>query len=88
MRKTIIICFALVVFSVPSISAQQQKTLAQKITKAEAVQKAKKSINGRILKVQEQAGIFQIKVLQKSGRVTLVEVNKQTGKVNIRKVKH
>lgn len=51
------------------------------IDKAQAVKKAQQRVKGRVLKVDQQKSKYRVKMLQKSGRVVSVDVDKRSGKV-------
>ncbi|GAB5380952.1 MAG: hypothetical protein Alis3KO_17360 [Aliiglaciecola sp.] len=59
--------------------AQDQR--GQNINKAQAVQKAQQAVSGRVLRVDQSQNTYRVKVLQKSGRVVTVDVDKRTGRV-------
>lgn len=60
------------------VSAQDSQA---SITRAEAVQKAQQHVNGRVLRVDQGKTTYKIKVLQKSGRVVTIDVDKRSGRV-------
>lgn len=64
------------------ISAQQNNDKAQtaKITQAQAIQTAKQLVKGKVLRVDRSSRSYRVKMLQDSGRVVLVDVNRTTGK--------
>ncbi|WJG10839.1 PepSY domain-containing protein [Aliiglaciecola sp. LCG003] len=51
------------------------------IDKAQAVQKAQQQAKGRVLRVDQSKTKYKVKVLQKSGRVVTVDVDKRSGQV-------
>lgn len=53
----------------------------EKIDKAQAAQKAQQQVKGRVLKVEQNKTKYKVKVLQKSGRVVTVDVDKNSGRV-------
>ncbi|MFT4995064.1 MAG: putative membrane protein YkoI [Paraglaciecola sp.] len=57
------------------------------IDKSQAAQKAQQKVNGRVLKVDQNKSKYRVKVLQKSGRVVSVDVDKRSGKVSRKKKK-
>lgn len=59
-------------------------TFAQEkdMSKNEAAQQAQKVVKGRVLKVRQSKSKYKVKVLQKSGRVVTVDVDKKSGKVS------
>ncbi|MFQ3237140.1 MAG: putative membrane protein YkoI [Paraglaciecola sp.] len=54
----------------------------QPINKSQAAQKAQQKYQGRVLKVDQNKNKYRVKVLQKSGRVVSVDVDKTSGKVS------
>tara|TARA_R110000772_G_scaffold218887_1_gene329459 strand:+ start:2005 stop:2280 length:276 start_codon:yes stop_codon:yes gene_type:complete len=52
-----------------------------KIDKSQAAQKAQQQVQGRVLKVDQSKNKYRVKVLQKSGRVVNVDVDKRSGRV-------
>lgn len=54
----------------------------QPIDKSQAAQKAQQQYKGRVLKVDQNKNKYRVKVLQKSGRVVSVDVDKTSGKVS------
>ncbi|MGS2720822.1 PepSY domain-containing protein [Paraglaciecola aestuariivivens] len=56
-------------------------------SKSEAAKKAQQKVNGRVLKVDQNRSKYRVKVLQKSGRVISVDVDKKSGKVSQKKKK-
>nr|WP_299078622.1 peptidase [uncultured Paraglaciecola sp.] len=65
------------------VSAQQSKAPTK--TKSEAAKKAQQTVRGRVLKVDQNKSKYRVKVLQKSGRVVSVDVDKKSGKVSRKK---
>ena len=57
------------------------------IDKSQAAQKAQQRVKGRVLKVDQNQSKYRVKVLQKSGRVVSVDVDKRSGKVSQKKKK-
>jgi uncharacterized membrane protein YkoI len=53
-----------------------------KIDKAQAAQQAQQAVKGRVLKVESNKSKYRVKVLQKSGRVVTVDVDKKSGRVS------
>ncbi len=64
----------------PTVSAQQQQQ-NQELSKAEAAERARAEVKGRVLKVEKRQNSYRVKVLQKSGRVVTVDVDKRSGRV-------
>ena len=58
-----------------------QDNRQKQINQAQAVQKAQQQVKGQVLKVRQSKQNYQIKVLQKSGRVVTVNVDKKSGKI-------
>ncbi|MGJ8678697.1 PepSY domain-containing protein [Paraglaciecola sp.] len=52
------------------------------LNKSQAAKKAQQKVNGRVLKVNQSKNKYQVKLLQKSGRVVSVNVDKKSGKVS------
>lgn len=52
------------------------------LNKTQAAKKAQQKVNGRVLKVDQNKNKYRVKVLQKSGRVVSVNVDKKSGKVS------
>ncbi|MDF2178819.1 peptidase [Aliiglaciecola sp. CAU 1673] len=48
----------------------------------EAAQRAAQQVDGRVLKVDDARDKYRVKVLQKTGRVVTVDVDKKSGKVS------
>jgi hypothetical protein len=67
----------------PLCHAQTKTPPAQKkeINKTQAAAKAKQTVKGRILRVEQDKKKYRVKMLKKSGRVISVSVDKQSGKV-------
>ncbi|MDN4501146.1 PepSY domain-containing protein [Alteromonadaceae bacterium BrNp21-10] len=64
-----------------SFSANAKEDDKQAVDRAQAIERAKKDTNGRVLKVNQDKDKYRVKVLQKSGRVVQVDVDKKSGKV-------
>jgi len=71
-------------------SAEDKKTPPPPVqSKAEAAQQAQQKVNGRVLKVEQNQNAYKVKVLQKSGRVVSVDVDKKSGRsVKRKRTKH
>ena len=67
-----------------SFDVNAQSKSKQNIDKAQAAQKAQKKVKGRVLKVEQNRNKskYRVKVLQNSGRVVSVDVDKKSGKVS------
>ncbi|GAB3015598.1 PepSY domain-containing protein [Bowmanella dokdonensis] len=66
-----------------AVQAQDQDQLDE----AQAAKRARQQVDGRVLKVDRKKDNYRVKVLQKSGRVVTVDVDKHSGKVSKRKDK-
>lgn len=71
----------LILLSSWAVADDKKKTQAPQ-TKSEAAQQAQQKVNGRVLKVEQNQTTYRVKVLQKSGRVVSVDVDKKSGKVS------
>ncbi|WP_026374550.1 PepSY domain-containing protein [Aestuariibacter salexigens] len=77
------------ILSAPGAMAQQKETQKPTlIDKAEAARQARKEVNGRVLKVDQNHDRYRVKVLKKSGRVVSVDVDKKSGKVTKKDEEH
>ena len=65
----------------PAVHAQSAAQKSVQISKTQAAERARQSVKGRVLKVEQGPNAYRVKVLQKSGRVVTVEVDKRTGRV-------
>lgn len=74
----ILLCFLL---SGPALAQSKEKP----IDKTQAAKKAQQAYKGKVLKVDQNKGKYRVKVLQKSGRVVSVDVDKKSGNVSSRK---
>ena len=81
-----IFCFSVMLFCTGPSFAQTTPQEVPK-NKSEAAQKAQQKVNGRVLKVDQNKRKYRVKVLQKSGRVISVDVDKTSGKVSQKKKK-
>ncbi|WP_372340946.1 PepSY domain-containing protein [Paraglaciecola sp.] len=72
---------SLLLLSNSAVADDKKQTQAPK-TKSEAAQQAQQKVNGRVLKVEQNQTTYRVKVLQKSGRVVSVDVDKKSGKVS------
>ena len=75
------ICSILLIVVSTAVLAEDKKPSPPPQTKAEAAQQAQQKVNGRVLKVEQKPDAYRVKVLQKSGRVVSVDVDKKSGKV-------
>lgn len=66
------------------LDVHAQSKSKQNIDKAQAAQNAQKKVKGRVLKVEQNRNKskYRVKVLQNSGRVVSVDVDKKSGKVS------
>ena len=64
---------------VSPVSVAQSKSKG--INKEQAVKKAQQQVKGRVLKVDRKNSKYRVKMLQKSGRVVNVDVDRKSGKV-------
>jgi uncharacterized membrane protein YkoI len=83
--RFIIVCLTALSLSCISVSAQNTKTAPK--TKSEAAKKVQQNVSGRVLKVVQSKSKYRVKVLQKSGRVVSVDVDKKSGEVSQKKKK-
>ena len=81
MRIFVAAIFCISLSTTPLFALAQQDN-DQQINKTQAANKARKQVNGRVLKVDQQSDRYRVKVLKKSGRVISVDVDKRSGKVN------
>jgi uncharacterized membrane protein YkoI len=65
----------------PSTAAYAQSK-QKPIDKSQAAERAQQKVQGRVLKVDQSKSKYRVKVLQKSGRVVSVDVDKNSGKVS------
>ncbi|MFC3096016.1 PepSY domain-containing protein [Alteromonas sediminis] len=68
----------------PSVAMAQQsddKKQNKTINQAQAIQQARQRVDGRVLRVDQKNQHYRVKMLQKSGRVVNVDVNRHTGRV-------
>lgn len=78
-------CLVALMLACGAVSAQS--TSNAPTTKSEAAKKAQQKVSGRVLKVDQSKSKYRVKVLQKSGRVVSVDVDKKSGKVSQKKKK-
>ena len=83
--KFIVVCITVASLCCTSVSAKNTTAIPQ--SKAEAAIKAQQKVKGRVLKVDQNKSKYRVKVLQKSGRVVSVDVDKKSGKVSKKKKK-
>lgn len=82
-----ILLLGLVSLKNPVAVAQDKKQ--QSIDKSQAAKRAQQKVKGRVLKVDQNRNKskYRVKMLQKSGRVVSVDVDKRSGKVSQKKTK-
>ena len=76
--------FAVILLMLVALISSQafaQDNRQKQINQAQAVQKAQQKVKGQVLKVRQSKNNYQIKVLQKSGRVVTVNVDKKSGRI-------
>ena len=61
--------------------ARQDKQATQQIDRSQAAAKAQQQVKGRVLRVDQTRFAYRVKMLKKNGRVTSVDVDKNTGRV-------
>ena len=79
--KSILISLTLAVLLTFSSASLAQDNRGKSINKSQAAQMAQQAVNGRVLRVDQSQNKYRVKVLQKSGRVVTVDVDKRTGRV-------
>ncbi|WP_276307695.1 PepSY domain-containing protein [Alteromonas facilis] len=68
--------------AMPAYAQQKEKQdKTEKIDKTQAAERARAELKGRVLKVEKRQDNYRVKVLQKSGRVVSVDVDKKSGAV-------
>ncbi|MFT4940166.1 MAG: putative membrane protein YkoI [Paraglaciecola sp.] len=70
-----------------SSTAVDAQSKQKPIDKSQAAKRAQQKVKGRVLKVDQSNSKYRVKVLQKSGRVVSVDVDKNSGKVSKEKKK-
>ena len=78
--RFIIVCLTAISLSSLPVSAQDKPKAPT--SKSEAAKKAQQKVSGRVLRVDQNKSKYRVKVLQKSGRVVSVNVDKKSGKVS------
>ena len=76
----IVLVTLLLLFADQSVADDKKPNVAPQ-SKSDAAQRAQQKVNGRVLKVEQKKDAYRVKVLQKSGRVVSVDVDKKSGKV-------
>jgi uncharacterized membrane protein YkoI len=75
-RQTAAVLFLALAMSNSAVAQNNDKA----DDKAEAAKRAQAQVKGRVLKVDQSKDKYRVKVLQKSGRVVSVDVDKNTDK--------
>ncbi len=78
---TILMVFTLALSPASDAFARQDRNDNAVESKAQAAEKARKAVNGRVLRVDQTRSSYRVKVLKKSGRVVSVDVDKRSGQV-------
>lgn len=80
MKKSIIVLLLGISITLSSnpVLARQDKPVKNT---AQAAERAKLQVKGRVLKVDKKSDRYRVKVLKKSGRVVSVDVDSRSGKV-------
>jgi uncharacterized membrane protein YkoI len=83
MRAVFILCFIGCFSFAASLqaSAIQHNTPKVKITKKKAVLLAKKSTDGKTLKITDNKQFYTVRILKTDGHVVDLNINKKTGEV-------
>ncbi len=79
LRPLQLLFVCLLAVAVP-VSANNDKQSS--LNKSQAAKQAQKVAKGQVLKVEQRNNQYRVKVLQKSGRVVSVNVDKQSGKTS------
>lgn len=82
LRRHLTALLTTVLFATAAPLCIAQDNNAQAIDKQQAVKKAQERVKGRVLKVDQDSSRYRVKMLQKSGRVVSVDVDKRSGKVS------
>lgn len=82
MRKILNALITALLLCLVATSQAQTRENKRLLDKSQAAQKAQQRYNGRVLKVDQQKDKYRVKVLQKSGRVVSVDVDKKSGFVS------
>ena len=75
--KTLLLCVLLSLSMAPTVDAQS----GNGISKNKAVKMATAKYPGKVVKITGSSKTYQVRVLQKNGRVITVKVDKTTGKI-------
>ncbi|MFA3790112.1 PepSY domain-containing protein [Aliiglaciecola sp. SL4] len=78
-RKLILLLMAFALSFGGQVLAQEKSNSS--IDKAQAAEKVLKKVRGRVLRVNQSKNTYKVKVLQKTGRVVTVDVDKRSGKI-------
>ena len=79
-----VLCAIFVLFTSSFAYGQQnddKKVQKPVIDQSQAIQNARQRFEGRVLRVDRMNQNYRIKMLQKSGRVVSIDVNRNTGRV-------
>lgn len=82
--KHLLFAILLVALNTPICQARQDAPATDKkkqIDQAQAVETARKRVDGRVLRVDKNKSTYRVKMLQQSGRVISIDVDRQTGRV-------
>ncbi|ALQ08397.1 MULTISPECIES: PepSY domain-containing protein [Pseudoalteromonas] len=77
---TFIACTSFASFSQVNTTATNPTAKAE-VSKKKAVILAKKTINGKTLKISEQTDFYTVRILKSDGHVVDLHINKKTGEV-------
>ncbi len=80
-RRVVTIMMLLNLSVLSAMAQQQNATDNQTLDKAQAAERAKQEVNGRVLRVEKSRDNYRVKMLKKSGRVVSVDVDKRSGEV-------
>lgn len=72
------LCLGLLIYASPSMADERKPAVNDR---AQAAEKAQQAVAGRVLRVEPKETKYRVKLLQKSGRVVSLDVDKQSGKV-------
>ncbi|MDO6693505.1 PepSY domain-containing protein [Aliiglaciecola sp. 3_MG-2023] len=78
-RNVIFLLMAFALSFGGQVSAQEKSNSS--IDKAQAAEKVLQKVRGRVLRVNQSKNTYKVKVLQKTGRVVTVDVDKRSGKI-------
>ena len=75
--KTLLLCALLGLSMAPVVDARSSNG----VSKNKAVRTATAKYPGKVVKISSGSKFYQVRVLQKNGRVVTVKVDKATGKI-------